>query len=746
MYDYETSCVHTNAYDSWFGTLVADLKDSEHMKGEWGGFISGKVKLSITAKSDNYSNKDAGFMILNLGGLDFSQSSWTDKERPFFRIDTLGYDEDALPEGELFRKYPVFDAICFDKFDGVYGESPAEKTVSVSVYKASSGKQFEIKDGYFLPTEVGNYKIRYFAKDESGNQAEAVFEIPVRDVSAMTLRWLTDLPETCNVGEKVLLPEYEIFGARGEYNAVMRVIELSAQEECSINYGGFVPQRDGIYCVSVSVEDFLGRTAKFTYYIKAEATQLPVLISAPSIPKIMLVGKEISLPDFEAYDYYSLPNTKLEAEKKYIIRGADGKLIKTVKPGEKFTPDASFGEKVTIEYEAKSFLNSQAVTGTQEVNIVDSSSHISFPEYFAQKNITKWEGNYSGETSIAFFFTGNDAEVAFGQSVLFAGMDFSFRVPKEVNGYDTIYLTVTDSKIANRQVLFTIKKSGSGDYSEFYINGVKQNNIFGNFEDTLLEDFQLRINNRNEIIDARSNLLGKVETYLTGETFEGFNDNLCYLSFTFGNVMKESAFQIIKIGTQYMDPDVTEDYIGPDLQLTENFPYEQNKGEIFLPGAVATDVLYGKTQVKVDIYDNETNELVFTSTVGSEGIRLTLNNPGKYQVSYYSEDDRGNITPADYMLSVYDNEPFSVTLTGSVPTNAKLNQKVVLPSFVVDERILDYEAIVYVICPRGGNIDVTESLSFMATQSGMYKVYYYVIYEVNNSYSYNLSEYVIDVK
>ena len=68
-----------------------------------------------------------------------------------------------------------------------------------------------------------------------------------------------------------------------------------------------------------------------------------------------------------------------------------------------------------------------------------------------------------------------------------------------------------------------------------------------------------------------------------------------------------------------------------------------------------------------------------------------------------------------------------------------------LPSYTVDSRITDYDAIVFVMCPKGGLLDVTDTLSFTAMQQGNYKIYYYVVFETENSYLYNLTECVVRV-
>ena len=745
MYDYENASVHVSAYDNWNGSLVADLKDSEHMKGAWSGFKSGLVNVTITAESENYNNKDSGYVILDFAGLDFSQDSWTDTEAPALRIDTLGYDADDLPPAEVFKKYPVYQAICFDKFDGAYGLAPGEKPVSIEVI-SPSGNKTEITDGYFLPTETGTYRIYYRAEDAAGNRAESVFEIQARNFSEIMHRWNGSLPDQCTVGEEVAIPGgHLVAGAYGEYDVSVRVNNAITGEECPIAYGCFTPQIAGTYAVRVSVQDFLGRKGEFVYYVRAEADKEPVLEAGPSIPGVFILGKQTSLPDFKAFDYYSFAGVKADAEKIYTIRNAAGEILKQVKPNEKFTPDASFGDKVTVEYSAKSILYNQSLGGMSEVAVIDRSENINFARYFIQKNITGTQGNYSDESSIAFFFENGEAEISYGQTLLFNGMDISFRVPHEARGYDTIYMTVTDGSVSGRSVVFTIKDSGDAETSEFNINGEKTGDIFGTFDDSLLEDFQLRINAGGEIIDARGNSLGTVSTYSSGRPFEGFTDNLCYVTFSFGNVTGASAFQVVKIGSQYFDATVTQDYIGPDLQLARSFGYEQQIGEIRLPGAIGVDVLYGRTDVVVDVYAADGFTLLYSGKVGTDDVLLTIGKSGKYSVRYTTGDDKGNVAYFDYIVSIYDNQPFSVTLSGEVPEEVSLNSEVTLPSYTVDSRITDYDAIVFVMCPKGGLLDVTDTLSFTAMQQGNYKIYYYVVFETENSYLYNLTECVVRV-
>ena len=169
-------------------------------------------------------------MILNFGGLKFSNTAWTDEEVPFFKVDTLGYDVNDLPEAEVFTPYPVYEAIAFDKFDGVYHGS-AECEVLVTVNKKGSSQPLTVQNGYFTPMETGVYEIRYTTQDIFGYTAEKVLTVEANNVSEMTHEWKTPIQEDAVVGVKTVIPEHEVAGTYGEYSLKTIVYENATGKE-----------------------------------------------------------------------------------------------------------------------------------------------------------------------------------------------------------------------------------------------------------------------------------------------------------------------------------------------------------------------------------------------------------------------------------------------------------------------------------------------------------------------------------
>ena len=171
---------------------------------------------------------------------------------------------------------------------------------------------------------------------------------------------------------------------------------------------------------------------------------------------------------------------------------------------------------------------------------------------------------------------------------------------------------------------------------------------------------------------------------------------------------------------------------------------EQSVGTITLPGAIGLDVICGQTDVYVEIFTDD-GDLVYKTKVGADNVSFTIKNSGRYSVRYTSKDQRNNSTKIENILCVYAVESFEVSILGDVPTTASKGETIKLPYFAVDSKIKSYDAVVFVMKPKGGMEIVTDSMSFTITQTGVYKVYYYVVFETENSYLYNMVEYEIHV-
>lgn len=744
MFDYASKTVHAEpiAVSPWLGNKVADLTRSDVMGGNWCGFKSGRVRLTVTGGSSVINNKGSGILITQIGNLDLSAESWTDTEAPRLRIDTLGYGENDLPDGKMFEKYPVFAAEAYDMFDTCYGEAKGEKEVSVTVERVAGNKVTEIPvaDGCIVPMDMGAYRIRYRAEDAAGFKSEKTLEFYVRDAFVnISHEWAAPFAEVGCVGEKISVPDDRVLNASGKYEKTYEVFETASGRKLEIIDGAFTPVATGTHTVRVNVSDFLGRTATFEYFADVKARKTPVVFGEPSLPPCLIAGKITSLPDFEAYDYYSVSGERIAAEKTYAIYGASGDMLVKVKPEESFAPRPEWGEKVRIECKVTSVLYSDSVEYVKSnVIVLNRAEEHRLGDYFRKSGITATEYNFSSGRNVTFKFDSEDAKIEFGSPLMLGGMSMAIRVPSGYGNYGSIIITLTDYANASKSVRLAIAKpaSSGGENSLFSVNGGEQTQIRGTFDGRLLDDFVINIDSKYGLYDVRGNSLGTLSEYASGEAFEGFTDNMCYATFSFEDVTGDSAMSVILLGNTYFS-DSTSDFLGPVIGLRSPIEIEQYVGEITLPGAVASDVQFGKadTRLLVTAPDGRT---VYNGPASAETIQVDAPLNGSYSVSYSARDDRNTPSVALYTVYVYKRTMPEVSTAYEIPTSGKAGEKIALPGIKFEGEIKDVTVFVYVIDPSGRRIDVNKTFEFTPERAGVYEAVYCVIDDADSSYNYKL--------
>ena len=656
MYDYKTSQVHASEPDNPGDGMAADLTDSEVMRGEWPGFKSGRVRMTLTADSTTFNNKNSGYLILQVGAQVFSGEEQTDTAAPRMEVDTLGYSENALPQGRAFFRYPVFQATAYDFEDTSFGIAPGEKSVDVTVKRMASDENIPIRDGGFIPQEVGRYRIRYTAVDYSGNETVKDLYVTVNDVFyRLEHEFTREIADTVDVGSYISIPESNVTNACGEYTLAYSVFETVSKDEVSVINGRFVVLQPGIYCLRVTVKDFLSEE-KFDYYFETEASETPVIPDEVFVPNALIAGKETSFPDFEAYDYYSFSGTRAEAEKRIDICTADGEVIESVLPGQTFVPDAAkYGDFVTVKYIASSILyGGEKVIQKDNVKVIDRSEELRLGDYFTRAEIDRTEYNYGQNSqNVTFFFDSENARLDFANPLSARDFELQFRVPATENNFGWAEIVLTDSYYADREIIFRIiKGEQNGTTSLMTVNGGEQIEISGSFFDNLRTNMMLLINREGIVTDASGLEVARVETYLSGVEFDGFTDGLCYLSVRFGDVTGASAFSVVKINNQWFTSG-TADLTNPVIAFKEDLTIEQNVGEVYIPGAVAADVLYGVVRVNVSVV-SPTGTQIYSGMLPEEGLTFAAGIPGMYEVTYSATDDNlANETRSRNSIYVY---------------------------------------------------------------------------------------------
>jgi hypothetical protein len=747
MYDYASTQLHVSpAAKAWESTMVADLSDTENMEGAWDGFSSGKVRMRITATSSAYHNKNSGFLILQVGNINFSQESWADTEAPRLTVDLQGYEKEALPNGQIFQKYPLFNATAYDLFDASYGEHRAEKDVAIRVTRVIDGKEYPIENNAFVPQAIGQYSIVYSTTDVAGNDIEKVFYVDVQDVhERMSHAWDTPLWEEITVGETYTLPTGTVENGYGNVHTRTEVFFTKDNAKILLDKGGFIPEKQGEYRIKVTATDYLERESVFNYYIQAKVAKTPILRTYPKLPLLLFEGKPTALPDFEAYDYSLLLEERVDALKEYVIYDSNGEVLERVKPEELFIPTAMYSEEVTIECVVKNVLYEESKSFTQKAKMMYAQNTYEKGEYFVKEGIDSVVYDYMGEKNITFFFSQENASLHFGNPLPLKNLETNFRIPETdedgepLNAYTAFRYTFTDWKDSTKTVELLVENSGQAKKANVYINGKFVSTTSGDF---VGNEICFSVNKFNEVVDASGRVLCTIGTYATGDKFEGFNDGLCYLTLQMLGVEGRSAFQVLKIGNHWLNDD-DNDFISPIIALLEPLQVEQYVGTVRIAGAVASDVLKGKTDVKVQVISSK-DDMIYDGIIDANAVELTINTPGTYSL-YYTASDGSNMTTEKFSIYVYSKGAPQVSLNGEVPKTGKVGELIKLPTLSYKGSISNLTTVIYVVAPNGSQTMLEGELSFQAKKAGTYQVVYYVVEDVSGSYNYQLFNYQIQV-
>ena len=221
-------------------------------------------------------------------------------------------------------------------------------------------------------------------------------------------------------------------------------------------------------------------------------------------------------------------------------------------------------------------------------------------------------------------------------------------------------------------------------------------------------------------------------------------DGLCYLSVRFGEVTGNSAFSVVKINNQWFSSG-TADLTNPVIALKEDMTIEQNVGEVYIPGAVASDVLYGVVRVNVSVV-SPTGTQIYSGILPEEGLTFTAGIPGMYEVTYSAVDDNpANETRSRNSIYVYEDISIGLGIDGEIPAEWNCGTELVLPSAVFAGNAKDVYLNIYVVCPDGEIVDVTQTMSFVPQDAGKYYIYYFAVNDITGSYNYDLLSFAIAV-
>lgn len=246
-----------------------------------------------------------------------------------------------------------------------------------------------------------------------------------------------------------------------------------------------------------------------------------------------------------------------------------------------------------------------------------------------------------------------------------------------------------------------------------------------------------------------------IETDDNGNEFEGFSGGV-YLTFQIQNVTGSSKLYLNRLNNQplgHRDSDVI-DQTEPMLNLTSKIETKQYMGELFaVPAFAAYDVLSEVTSCKVIVTTPSGNDVF--SGAWEDYTPFTIEEYGRYKITYRAEDSHGNVGKLTKTVFVND-DVAPVLEVGSLEKDSYAKgDAVTIPAYTVSDNLDVYFVDVILILPNSeirllthddngqvtsyiGNTDLYNSSfragdnAFKAEQSGTYTLRFVAYDDVYN--------------
>lgn len=692
--------------------FITDLDEAAIYDGNlFGGFTTGEVLLSVYA--NEYAKSTATYEIAEINGVkgvDLKDFELVDNVKPAI---TLSNDADNfyIAKGEEFT---LFDAAAKDKnlVGGVNAYVYYE-------YGTNYQTLIYVKDGKFTPTRKGKYTIVYTAKDAFGNEGKRLVNCTCISMSENKLVTLSTTPiASAKAGEVIHLNDYTLKSVNaGEFIRTYAVFAGDRTQKIEIDSvtKAFLPRNIGAYEIVFEYGDSI---KSYTYSYTMDVTSSDnVYMEDVLLPNYLIKGATYSFERAYAETYAGATPVLVQPE---VFVNADGN-------GYTSTP-ISYSAYVVEAEESVQFkyvYNGNVIYESQPVQVVDVGFNdaLHLENYFVGE-ITKQA--YFDYVRLQPTAKTGDVTVDFVNAVSFSQFALNFAIPMEFSSMSGVDIVLTDYYDYTKTVTIRYEKTISGiKFSVDNKAAVASATSFAGTTHQLWYD-----ENALAFVDANGNSF---------EMANPFTSDKVYLSFTIVGAAGDSALDIYKIGSQFINTDGY-DWVNATVYVRDAISGIIDYGTTltFKPAEI-TDVLTPYVESAYSFYVlNGKDEYVYANNqVLLDGTQpldvaytITFSEYGMYRVVYEYRDQFGNPAENVVVLYVNDRVPPEITLDKGYGEDTvlktKVGEKVDIVGYTVNDNFGGEEVsvVIRVISPN----NVLTSLngtSFTPDKKGEWKVVYY---------------------
>ena len=712
------------------GDQIIDLDNPDYFSELWGGFHSGKVRLSING--DLYTKSNACFCITSVQGVDLAGGTMIDEKAPVITVDTKYA---VAPQAAIGASYPVPKATANDDYSG----NVAVKTSVWYNYTSSTGALTVPIDenGRFDVTRQGKYSIVYTARDEAGNVAEKV--IDVESLASLPQIQLdvdyTGVAYAGEAGERLGIPKAVASNGSGDIE-IQLIAELNG-EKTVITGEYFKPASVGTYKINVVATDYVGRSVSEEYEVVVTASTKPIFDSDPVLPKYIISGRTYTLDPFYADDYRSGEHESVLTTLYYTDEVVTDKKVEA---GGSFTPLVTTnGAKIKLKFKVE---GTTAVL-EKEVYTVYGNKDNDITNNLQMTNFFVGDGVELSQQSQSIRVIANKANASweFANKLVGEGLKFQFTADPSSSNFAAIKFTLTDGLDDNVAVEFCIYRDATNNGAYMLDeNGLRT---------AVLSSFAQGANNAFTVV--YEGLFAKVGTTavripktISGEEFTGFPSGYAYLKVGFVEaVAGQALYDIVSVNGHNMVK-INYDQGKPTVSLIGEYGDGEAQGKyVLLPSAVVADTVEPISYCTLTVKDP--NGAIVTGYYNGQSIALNKVDPsvryqiwtsiiGDYSVSFEAADATHkykNTTTYTYKLKVEDRNAPTIAFDAQFQDEISLGQTIIVPQFTVGDDTKLLRSDIYVTT-QGGVVYTLQSTKLSSTsQDGLGGVGFKPMYRGN---------------
>lgn len=716
-YDREENALYTWRSASLKIKLL-DLDDVDVLKNyrPWEGFSSEYVYMKV----DFIANVKSAIQIESIDGIDLKKSNNEIADENYlqftYRGENIVSQEEAMLNGYVGENYPL----PIPQTNNLFGDIKVDFNLLVNKGEGLVKSDDIVEDYQFKPTIAGDYQAAYGYYDLYGNYQVKTFAFTVSSNQAPQINIYGE-NVSADIMSYCIPPEFTVKGGTGTVNKTVvykyngKEVELDKNGALFLNEKGYVE-------VLISAEDELSVKAEISFYIIVNHNVQ--LIDIEEIPLSYISGREHVLPDFTAIDYSLDENADGYHMAKAIY--VDGELLEENRA---FTCPTGV-TSITVQYYGGKG-TAKEVCKEIEIPVVDCGADnvVSLDKLFQTSQEVEGE---LFEFGYALKFD-SDISLQYANLLTARELNLSVAILPNTTFYTGISFTLVDFKDAEKSLIVELVNI-SEKTADVLVNGKLVHTLkgtegvytAGTYQGVkyTIYSFNL-IDYKGMLIDDARGRICNIETYASGEVYEGFTSGLVKLNISVSGCTEESELVINGLSNQNFTTYAIRnqmDKTGPSIAIKQEFERTYSFGDkLSIPAALSYDVLQGKGYgVELTVTTPGGTKSMLNGEVGNE---WALNEYGTYKFEYASYDYFGNASKVEYFVVIKDMQKPEIIVQDEIPSVIEAGTTMTFGNYTATDNIGVVAQYVYVKTPQTLLLRVDGTYTFKET--GVYSIIYY---------------------